>query len=314
MFKKLWEWIKHPHGWALVSFYMFTAICMAGAIVFSIVGQETNFDFFAYVFYGLAAMTFGYTVYTIARIIPTIKRKITERLKSNKFTANVLENYDFKTMVFALLSFGMTIVFAIMNLASAIRYRLIWYGAIAAYYFVLILFRGGILLANKKCAKKFAENSDEYEKSKWNIYLSSGAFLILLEFAMIGAVTQMMLSERPTQSGEIMAITNATYAFYKVAMAVYNLIKSRKFNNPVTQSFRNLNFSDACMSIVSLTVMMISTFGDDNPTAALQYMKYIVGFAMCAVIVAMATFMIIRANKKINILKARGETANERRI
>lgn len=311
MLKKAWEWTKHPHGWKLVLFYILTAICIAGAIIFSIVGHETSFDFVAYIFYGFAAVTFGYTVYTVVIFVPIIKRAITEKLKTNKFTSNVLEDYDFKTAVFALLSFGITVAFATINLVSAIRYKLIWYGAIAAYYFVLMLFRGGILLAYKKCVKKFFNDADEYEKSKWRIYLGSGAFLVLLEFAMIGAVTQMMLSERPTQSSEIMAITNATYTFYKIVMSIYNLIKSHKLNNPVTQSFRNLNFAAVCMSIVSLTVLMISTFDRDGSTVEIQYMKYIVGFVMCTVIIAMASFMIIRANKKINELKAEGENQNE---
>ncbi|MDE6274685.1 MAG: hypothetical protein K2L87_06530, partial [Clostridiales bacterium] len=173
MFKKLWEWIKHPHGWALLPLYLFTAICIAGSIVFSIIGQGTSYDFVAYIFYVLAAITLGYTVYTIVRYAPTAKQNITEKLKSHKFTAKILGNYDFKTTVFALLSFAATVAFATINLVGAIKYRLIWYGAISAYYFVLILFRGGVLFANKKCSEKFADNEGAYEKRKWQIYLAS---------------------------------------------------------------------------------------------------------------------------------------------
>lgn len=303
MFKKLWEWIKRPHGWVLIPFYLFTTVCIAIAIILSVVGQSTGLAVVSYVFYGLAAVTLGYTVYTLVIFVPIIKRKITEKLKAHKFTANVLEDYDFKTTVFALLSFAVTVAFATMNLVSAIRYGLIWYGAISAYYFVLILFRGAVLLANKKCAEKFADNAKKREKSKWQIYLSSGAFLILVEFAMVGAVTQLMLSERPTQSGEIMAIANAAYTFYKVTMAVINLVRARKSSNPVTQSLRNLNFADACMSAVSLTVLMISTFEDSDSTTVMQYMKYAIGFFVCAAIIAMAVFMIVRADKKIKSFK-----------
>lgn len=303
MFRKLWEWIKRPRGWVLIPFYIFTIVCIALAITFSIVGQSTGFSVISYVFYGLAAVTLGYTVYTLVIFVPIIKRKVTEKLKAHEFTANVLEDYDFKTKVFALMSFAITVAFATMNLVSAIRYRLIWYGAIAAYYFVLILFRGAVLFANKKCAGKFADNAEKYEKSKWRIYLSSGAFLILVEFAMVGAVTQLMLSERPTQSGEIMAITNAAYTFYKITMAIVNLVKARKSCNPVTQSLRNLNFADACMSVVSLTVLMISTFEDSDSSAVMEYMKYTIGFVVCAAIIAMAVIMIVRADKKIKSLK-----------
>lgn len=298
MLKKLWEWIKRPRGWKLIPVYLLTAVFIAGAVALSILGQDTGYEVLAYVFYALAALSLGYTVYTLVLFVPAIKSKITEKLKSHTITANVLENYDFKTTVFALLSFAVTVAFATVNLVSAIKYGLIWYGAIAAYYFVLILFRGGVLFAYKKCAGKFSRDTERYERSKWQIYLASGVFLILLAFAMTGAVTQMMLSGRPAVGGEIMAITNAAYTFYKIGMAVYNLFKARKSSNPVTQALRNLNFADACMSVVSLTVLMISTFENGNTLSAIHYVKYAVGFFVCAAIIAMASFMIIKADKK----------------
>lgn len=308
MFKKLWEWIKHPHGWVLIPFYIFTVICIAISIVFTVVGRGTSYDFVTYIFYVCAAITLGYTVYTVVIFAHDMKHKIKEKLNTNKFMANVLENYDFKTTVFAIVSFVITIAFAIMNLASAIHYRLFWYGAIAAYYFVLIFFRGGILYAYKKCARNYADNAEEYERCKWKIYLASGAFLILLEIAMIGAITQMMLTRRPTQSGEILAISNAAYTFYKIIMSVYNLVKARKYSNPVTQSLRNLNFADSCMSIVALTVLMISTFDSTDSTTTMMVLKSIVGFVVCAGIIAIATFTIIKASK---VLKSEKEIVNE---
>ena len=309
MFKRLLEWLKRPHGWALILLYLFTVLCIAIAILFSIVGQGKSYDFVAYIFYAFAAISLGYSVYTIVIYAPAAKRKIREKLQANAFTANVLEDYDFKTAVFALLSFAITVAFATMYLVSAFMYQLIWYGAIAAYYFVLIFFRGGVLFADRKCAKRFADNADEYEKCKWRIYLASGAFLIFLEFAMVGAVTQMMLSERPAQSGVIMAIANAAYTFTKIALAIYHLVKARKLSNPVTQSLRNLNFADACMSVVSLTVLLIATFDGAESTAAMQYVKYIAGFVSCAIIIAIATLMILRATRKLKSLK--GESADE---
>ena len=314
MFKKLLEWLKRPHGWALILFYIFTSMLIAGAIVFSFMGQGTSYIFVAYIFYVFAASSLCYTVYTIIICVPTIKRKITERIKANKFTAKVSESYDVKTTVFALLSFGITVVFATINLVSAIHYRLFWYGTIAAYYFVLIIFRGGILFAYKQCAEKFSGSEEKYERSKWHIYLASGVFLILLEFAIIGAVTQMMLSKRPVQSSEILAITNAAYTFYKITMAIYNLVKARRSNNPVIRSLRSLNFADACMSVISLTVLMLSTFDADNSESAMNYVKYIVGFVGCAVTIVMSIFFIIRAYKQIKLIKGGSENEQRKQI
>lgn len=307
MFKRLWEWIKYPHGWALLPLYLLTAGCIAGAIVLSIVGQSAGFEIAAYILYAFAAILLGYTIYTIVRYASTAKQNITKKLKSYRFTASVLEDYGFRTAVFALLSFVATVAFATMNLVGAIKYRFVWYGAIAAYYFVLILFRGGVLIAGRKCARKYADDEGAYARRKWQIYLASGVFLVILEFAMAGTVTQMMLSERPAQGGEIMAISTAAYTFYKIIMATYNLIKARKLCDPVTQSLRNLNFADACMSVVSLTVLMITTFDGADTTSFMLYVKAMVGFVACALIVAMATVMILKGTKKL-----KGDFSDER--
>lgn len=311
MFKKLRDWIKRPHGWGLILFYLFTAVCIGGSILFSIIGEGKSYSFVSYIFYVFAAITLGYTVYTIVIYAPKISDKVKENLKKHEFTAKILENYNYKTAVFSLISFGTTVALAVMNLVSLIRYHRLWYGAIAAYYFVLVLFRGCVLLSNRKFRKKYENDEKGYEKSQWRIYLASGAFLILLELSMGLAITEMMISGRPTESGMILAITNAAYTFYKVSMAIHNLVKARKLSNPVTQSLRNLNFADVCMSIVSLTVLMISTFDGEKPTEVMQQVKYAIGLVVCAIIIVLATFMIIKASKKLNTFKEK--TINEER-
>lgn len=309
---KFLQWLKRPHGFFLVLIYLLTLAAITASVVLVVLGETgSTMSFISYGLFGAAAVLLGYTFYTIVIYAPAVKRKIVEKLKSRKFTANVLENYGFKTTVFALISFGITVAFAVMNLVSAIRYRLLWYGAIAAYYFVLILFRGGVMLADNQCKKKFADDERVYEECKWKIYLASGAFLTILELAMAAAVTQMMLSKRPTQSGQIMAIANAAYTFYKMTMAIYNLVKAKKFQNPVTQALRNLNFADACMSIVSLTVLMVTTFDDGTNGNSMLYVKSIAGFAACAAIIAIAAVMIIKANKELARIK--GETNDEQK-
>lgn len=73
-------------------------------------------------------------------------------------------------------------------------------------------------------------------------------------------------------------------------MAIYNLLKARRFNDPVVQALRNVNFADACMSVASLTVAMLSTFGDFGGA---RIFEAVVGFAACAAIMVMAIRMIV---------------------
>ena len=129
---KFLQWLKRPHGVFLVLIYLLTAAAIAGAVVSVIfVRHDTPLQIAAYCLYGLSAVLLAYTVYTVVIYAGTVKRKVIALLKRNKFFANVLENYGFKTVLFSLVSFGITVAFAVMNIVSAVRYRLVWYWAIA---------------------------------------------------------------------------------------------------------------------------------------------------------------------------------------
>lgn len=302
--KSFKELLKRPRGWFLALTYFLTLCFIALAIILAVIdAQNKVLEIVSYLVYALSATLLSYSVYTIVIYGSTFKQRFIATLKKNRFIATLMENYSFKTLIFSFCSFAMTVAFAIINLVGAIIYGTVWYASISAYYFVLILFRGGILLADRKFKKKFAQTPELYEKSKWQIYLFGGAFLSLMEIAMAVAVTQMMLSKKPMQDNEIMAICTAAYTFYKITMAIYNLIKARKFNNPVVQALRNINFADACMSMVSLTVLLLSTFSEEESGRSLLFLKASVGFASCLVTLALACLMVIHACKRLKKLK-----------
>ena len=82
-------------------------------------------------------------------------------------------------------------------------------------------------------------------------------------------------------------------------MAIINLVKANKHADPVSQALRNLNFADACMSMVSLTVLMLTTFDKEESGTFSMAMKACIGFAACAAVLTIATVMIVKASKKL---------------
>lgn len=209
-----------------------------------------------------------------------------------------MDNYGFKTLVFAVCSLVLTLAYVVINIVSAFKYKLVWYFAISAYYLILLIFRGGIILADRNYAKKLSDT--EYETSKWQIYRLGGIIVTVLELAMAVAITETILMRRPMRGGQIMTIATAAYTFYKMSMAIYNLLKAKKFNQPVVQALRNITFADACMSVVSLTALMLSTFGEPDEFII---MRASVGFVACVIIIVLAIFMIVKANKELKQLK-----------
>ncbi|MDE7296308.1 MAG: hypothetical protein K2N84_03490, partial [Clostridia bacterium] len=162
---KFLAWLRRPHGFLLVLVYLFTAAAIAGSIVAMVfmmtADGNTLTDIVAYALFVVAAVLLGYTVYTIVIYAPFIKNKGKELLKRNRFTAKILENYGFKTAVFALFSFAVTFAFTVMNTVSAIRYGSVWYGALAGYYAILMALRGGTVGAGRVLKQKQGENGTE---------------------------------------------------------------------------------------------------------------------------------------------------------
>lgn len=301
---KYLEAFKHPSGLIMALVVILALISCTAAIALAVMQSQSKvLEICSYVVYAVAALSLGYSVYGVVLYAPTAKKTVITTLKKRKLIDQIMENYGFKTFVFSLCSFSLTVAFAIMNLVSALRYGLVWYYAISAYYAILLLFRGGIIFTDSKCRKKYASDALdalELKKRKWRIYSSGGVVLLLLEVAMCLAVTEMMLSRRPMQSGQIMTIANAAYTFYKMTMAIYNLFKAKRYNDPVVQALRNINFADACMAIVSLTVLMLTTFGGEEN---MIYIKASVGFAACATIMATAVLMIVGGIKNLKLVK-----------
>lgn len=305
---KLKNTLKRPRGLFLALVYILTVLFAAAAIALALSDKNGIIEILSYVSYALAAIFLGYSVYTVIIYAKTAKVSIKSLMKKNAILSAITKNYGVKTLVFSTFSFAFTVAFASINVFGAIKYRLVWYASVAGYYFVLLLLRGGIILSAKKLNDRYDENTLSHKIGEWRVHLLSGVALIILELSMAVAVTQMLLSSSPVQKSEIMAIATAAYTFYKMTMTVYNLVKAKKYKAPIVQSLRCVNFADACLSMVSLTVLMLSTFG--GGIQDLLVLKAIVGFAACAAVIAVAVFIIVDSAKNLKSLK--GVSINER--
>ena len=160
MFKRLWQWIKKPHGLWLIPLYIFSAAVIACAVVLSVVGQGKGYDIVAYIFYALAAVMLGYCIYTFVLIAPKAKANALKIIKSNGFTNRLYEHYGFRTVVFALVSLAISAANAVFNGVIGILYEVILHGfrsvqfctlerEIGVLHFaVAVLFRGRSCVVN----------------------------------------------------------------------------------------------------------------------------------------------------------------------
>lgn len=295
--RKLWEWIKHPHGAALIAFYICTAIFIAGAIVFSVIGTNESYGFAAYIFYGLAAVTLGYTVYTLVLFVPKWKQGVIGVLKKNGFTEKLYEQYGFRTLIFAVFSLALSLGNAILNGTIGIVRLSLWYGALGAYYLLLSLMRGGVLLYHRK-KKRYAERETETQIKVRELkkYRGCGILLVLLPLALSFAIWEMTVFGKGFVHAGLMIYVAAAYTFYKVTMSIVNFFKARKGDECTVRAIRNVNLADALVSVLALQTAMFHEF---SPHADFGMANAITGTAVCALTVTIGVFMIVNGSLKI---------------
>lgn len=242
--------------------------------------------------YSIAALTGLYFIYLcVLYCLRVYKNLIFPRLYNNKLTKPFLTNYTLQSAFFTATSTIVNVGFAIFNIVMAIMYQSLWYGGFAAYYFVLIATRVTIVLSYYWSAKKHWFDHRALALAKHKISLAIGGFLLLVEVAMAFLIGHMVFDTPPVIQLPFFAIVNAVYAFYKLIVAIVNMVLSRKDGDPIAKSMKDVCLSDACLSMVSLTVTMIATFAGGEPMADI---KMLVGFSACVVVMILSALSIIR--------------------
>lgn len=143
--------------------------------------------------------------------------------------------------------FAATVLFALYNGALGVLHSSLWHGSISAYYILLSLLRGRLLLAGRAIHKKAPEEAARYER---RVFSSTSAVMLIMNLALTVPVSLMVLDRRPIQTGMIPAIASAAYTTYKISAAAVKL--RGKQGGLFDRELRFLRFVDALVSILVL--------------------------------------------------------------
>lgn len=239
-----------------------------------------------------------------------LKQKIADGLNKKfgkyKWYNSFKEDYGFRVLALMLGGIIINVLYAIINSVSGLVYSSLWYGVFAGYYVVLAMQRIGVLISYRAAKKKYGGNEKKLESEKWKIYLVNGAILVPLDIALGAIITVMFLRQKPTVSGEIMAITSAAYTTYKIVMAIRNILKAKRLDDAIIKTVRCIAMVDALASLIILSMTLITTFGSFE-AEEMRTMLAIVGFAVCAFTIGIGSYMIIKGAKALNLDKRTNE-------
>lgn len=299
LLKRILKWLKYPRAWWFFMTFILLIGAVAGVFLFlTVIGTGTEYDFWAYIIYFLSATLVVYNVYCVIYFIPKAKILFQRIINRHDFTKRLAEQYGFRTIIFSVVSFSISMGNAVVNGTLGILESSAWFIALGVYYLLLAIMRGGVLLFHSR--KKFKKTPEQIKLSEIRTYQICGIILMFLPIVLSVAIWEMYVSGRAFVHAGLMIYFFATYTTYKVVMTTRNFIISRRSDDMTVRAIRNINVADTLVSLLALQTAMFHEF---SPESNLSFGNGVMGAIICALSIAIGIFMLVRGS--INIKKLR---------
>lgn len=292
--KKAWHVTIHWAGWRILFGLPFplvlllTIVCTAGLIWVFAKGMETQLT--AYFLYPLSA----YSMTALCVKLPVAIRGAKAWLSRHPKLAAFWENKELHFQLGLYREQIINFAYGSFKIVSGVILGSAWIGCDGIYNMTQSLIQLFQIL-RRKYAKTLAQ--------QWKSYRFCGVLILLMHLTLIGIVFQMVNWNRAEEHGEIMVITTALFAFYKLISSFMSIAKDRKHVRPVDSSIRMLDLAQAFFAIFSLQASMFHTFGTGENWEHL--MNILTGCGVCLLIVSIGIYMICRGNREIKKLRER---------
>ena len=188
--------------------------------------------------------------------------------------------------------------YAALQLGLGIYYKSTWFYALAGYYGCLGIMRLMLMVYTLS-----HRDSRDYRRELYHYRRCGWAFLAI-NLALSARIFMMLAENRLVRHHEIVTITMAAYTFLSLTMAIVNVIKYRKYQSPVFSASKAISLASALVSMLTLESTMLVTFSNETMSPQTQKLFLALsGGGICAIIVAMAVYMLLKANKTMKNLE-----------
>lgn len=303
--KKILTWFANPKWYFLLPVILIAIGSTVGGTLILTQAELSEYMVWGYVLLGVMGVTLSYSIFGIIRIYPKAKESILQWSEKYPRINRAFNEYGFTTLVATAGSIFITLAFAVYNGSIAIVIRSIWFGALAAYYIILIVLRGSVLVhyGSRKRAESSGQSETHLLISDGKLYRACGILLFLLPLCLSFAILQMVRAGDSFEHKGITIYVYAIYAFFKIITAIYSFIKERRNRSMTIMATKNIKLADAMVSILALQTAMFREFAVETQGFDVVVMNAITGAVVCALTVAIGVYMIVRANLQIKKLR-----------
>ena len=264
-------------------------------VIYALAVEDVN-PIVAYVSYLLSAYAFIITVTGITGIVRFVRKGIDKHPLVRKamevpVVSRYLKEDMFRTETALYQGFFINLLYAGIKMFSGILYKSVWFITLAVYYILLASMRASLLHYVRKNGKN--------KTLEWQRYRLCGVILLFMNVALAGIVILVVHENSGFEYPGMLIYVMAMYAFYAAITAVWNVVKFRKYGNPVMSAAKVINLTAALVSMLSLETAMLTQFGAADDPIFRQIMTASTGAGISILVLGMAVFMIGHSTKQL---------------
>ena len=285
--KKLGKALLFPHVAVMIVLLLVAAVLLA--VSMALIGTESVI---AYISYVLAA----YTLTVWCCKIPYLIRFFKTVKNENRYARMWLEDTRLRVNISLFGSLAWNILYGLFQMWLGIVHRTFWFGSLGVYYICLAVMRYFLVSHTRRYAP------GERMRSELIKYRACGWIFLVMNLALSLIVFFMLYRDRTFAHHMITAIAMAAYTFTTFTTAIVSMVRYKRYNSPVFSAAKAISFAAACVSMLTLTSTMLTTFGDGTmEPLARKMILGSVGVAVILVVMGMAVGMIARGTRRLKI-------------
>ncbi len=233
--------------------------------------------------YILAALALALGIYYLSVAVPKAKSSARSAIDSSPILQLLLGNMWLRTLLLAIPSAGVNIVYTVINLIIGIVSRSLWFVELAAYYLVLGYARAKTVRDGARIALETDADAGAREEIK--IFRRNSFLFLFLAATLAVMVFLLLFYEGGKTYPGITIYFVGTYTFYKIINSIMKALKNRQVLSPLVRSLNRIGYVDACVSTLILQTALLSAFGEKGDTFEF-IMNAITGVAVSVFIAA----------------------------
>lgn len=290
--KKLCKKLLFPHIGVMAVLTVFSAAGLTFVFM-----EHLNESPIAYAVYLLSFYTLSVVCIFLGMVLPKRYKEIRKKVYENPLGNRYMTDVEFKNRVSLYCSLGINLLYVGTNLFSAFWYRSAWFAVFAGYYMILAVMR--FLLVRYIHKHKLSRN----RMSEMECARVCAAILTTVSLVLSCAVPMILYQDKGFEYHGMLIYVMALYTFYITISAGAELIKHRKYDNPILSVSKAVKMAAALVSMLALETAMFSQFGTEMSLGDKRLMIAATGAGVSAIIIITALYIIVRTTKGIKKIR-----------